>query len=86
MALLEFLPILAQISANHQDQTPLLSSFSEVEVTYIMPCVLNSDNRKELDSISKKPHDVCPIMVRFKCGFVPIGIFPAMIACLINNK
>ena len=86
MALLEFFHILAQISANHQDQTPLLSSFSEAEVTYIMPCVLNSDNRKELDSISKKPHDACPIMVRFKCGFVPNGIFPAMIACLISNK
>ena len=25
-------------------------------------------------------------MVRFKCGFVPIGIFSAMIACLISNK
>ena len=86
LALLESLHILARISAHHQDQTPLLSSSSEDEVTYIMPCVLNSATREELDSISNKPHEVCPIMVRFKCGFVPIGIFPAMIACLINNK
>ena len=42
--------------------------------------------REELDSISRKPHEVCPIMVHFKCGFVPIGIFPAMVACLITNK
>ena len=86
LALLEFLHILARISAHHQVETPSLSSSSEDEVTYIMPCVLNSATREELDSISKKPHEVCPIMVRFKCGFVPIGIFPAMIACLISNK
>ena len=86
VALLEFLHILARISNNQHDQTPSLSSSSEDEVTYIMPCVLNTATMEELDSISKKPHEVCPIMVRFKCGFVPIGIFPAMIACLFNNK
>ena len=86
LALLEFLHILARISVHHQDQTPLLSSSSEDELTYIMPCVLNTATREELDSISNKPHEVCPIMVRYKCGFVPIGIFPAMIANLISNK
>ena len=25
-------------------------------------------------------------MVRYKCGFVPLGIFPALIASLISNK
>ena len=86
LALLEFLHIIARISAHHQHQTPLLSSSSEDDMTYIMPCVLNTATREELDSISNKPHEVCPIMVRFKCGFVPIGIFPAMIASLISNK
>ena len=86
VALLEFLHILARISDHQHDQIPLLSSFSEEEVTYIMPCVLNTATREELDSISNKPHEVLPIMVRFKCGFVPIGIFPAMIASLISNK
>ena len=86
VALLEFLHILARICDQQQYHTPLLSSSSEDEVTYIMPCVLNTATMEELDSISKIPHEVCPIMVRFKCGFVPIGIFPAMIACLISNK
>ena len=73
VALLEFLHILARITG-------------EEEVADIMPCVLKNATKDELDSISKKPHEVSPIMVRFKCGFVPIGIFPAMIACLITNK
>ena len=85
MALLEFLHILARVSAHHQ--TPSLSSAGEEEeVTYIMPCVLKNATKDELDSISKRPHVVSPIMVRFKGGFVPIGIFPAMIASLITNK
>ena len=84
VALLEFLHIIARISTNQQSSS--LDSSGEEDVTYIMPCVLRNATKEELDSISKKPHEVCPIMMRFKCGFVPIGIFPAMIACLINNK
>ena len=84
VALLEFLHILARVSAHHQ--TPSLSSTGEEEVTYIMPCVLKNATKDDLDSISKRPHAISPIMVRFKCGFVPIGIFPAMIASLITNK
>ena len=83
VALLEFLHIIAQISVH-----PYSSSLhmSNEDVTYIMPCVLNNASREELGSISKERRVVCPIMIYFKCGFVPIGIFPAMIACLTNNK
>ena len=84
MALLEFLHILARIT--DLQETSSLTISKEVEVTYIMPCVLKNAITEELDSISKKPHELSPIMVRFKCGFVPIGIFPAMVACLITNK
>ena len=57
--------------------------------TYIMPCVLESASTAELDSYQEdKRHPVSlePIMVRYECGSVPIGVFPAMIACLISNK
>ena len=84
VALLEYLNIIARIFVNNQ--TSFQSSVIEEEVTYIMPCVLNSATREELDSVSNKPHEVCPIMVHFKCGFVPIGIFTAMVACLFTNK
>ena len=57
--------------------------------TYIMPCVLESASTAELNSYQEnKRHSFSlePIMVRYKCGAVPIGVFPAMIACLIGNK
>ena len=84
VTLLEFLHILARITVLQETSSPTISK--EVEVTYIMPCVLKNAITEELDSISKKPHELSPIMVRFKCGFVPIGIFPAMVACLITNN
>ena len=54
-----------------------------------MPCVLENATTEELDSVSQdisRPDSVAPIMLYFTCGFVPIGVFPAMIACVISNK
>ena len=87
VALLEYLHIIAKILTPQQPSSMTSSNneASNEEVVYIMPCVLNNATREELDS-KKQPHEVSPIMVRFKCGFVPIGVFPALVACLISNK
>ena len=84
VALLEYLHIVARIF-------PVTISSPEVEdeVVYIMPCILHSANKDKLDSFYKDippPNSIAPLMVRYKCGFVPIGVFPAMIASLIANK
>ena len=84
VALLEYLHIVARIFA-------LTTSSTEVEdnVVYIMPCILHSANKDKLDAFYKDtspPNSIAPLMVRYKCGFVPIGVFPAMIASLIANK
>ena len=31
------------------------------------------------------PLHVAPLMIRYKCGFVPLGVFPALIATLIHR-
>ena len=86
VALLEYLHIVARIFAT---QLTISSPEVEDEVVYIMPCVLHSANKDELDAFYKdtlRPNSIAPLMVRYKCGFVPIGVFPAMIASLIANK
>ena len=86
VALLEYLHIVARIFAT---QLTISSPEVEDEVVYIMPCVLHSANKDELDAFYKDtltPNSIAPLMVRYKCGFVPIGVFPAMIASLIANK
>ena len=84
VALLEYLHIIARIFA-HSQEVLSLASPNEEEVTFIMPCVLQNATKEVLDSKEMVPA-VSPLMVRYKCGFVPIGVFPAMIAYLIASK
>ena len=85
IALLEFLHIIAPIPRVQSSQ----SSTQEQEAVYLMPCILHTASKRELDIIchdQSRPQFVAPLMVRYKCGFVPLGIFPALIASLISNK
>ena len=85
IALLTFLHIIAPIS---EDQLTH-SSAEEQDVVYLMPCVLCTASKHQLDSVFNDPGHplhVAPLMIRYKCGFVPLGIFPALISNLIPNK
>ena len=85
IAMLEFLHIIAPIPKVHDS----LSATQEQEAVYLMPCVLRTATKEKLDAIchdQSRPQCVAPLMVRYKCGFVPLGIFPALIASLISNK
>ena len=54
-----------------------------------MPCVLQNATHSELgkwwDSNASK-FALAALFIRYKCGFVPIGVFPALIANLAGNK
>ena len=83
VTLLEYLHIIARII--YSSSTP--SSVATDDV-YIMPCVLRSASRETLDAVSKdksRPLSIAPLRVRFVCGFVPIGVFPALTASFIGN-
>ena len=85
IALLEFLHIIAPIPRVQDSQ----SSTQEQEAVYLMPCVLHTASKEKLDAVchdQSRPQCVSPLMVRYKCGFVPLGIFPALVASLISNK
>ena len=86
VALLESLHIIARIPAS---KVPSSSSEIEHGVVYIMPCVLHNASKDELEVFYKDTshrHSIAPLMVRYKCGFAPIGIFSAMIASLVANS
>ncbi len=83
MILLEYLHIISRIV--YSSSTP--SSVATDDV-YIMSCVLRSASRESLDVISNdksRPLSIAPLRVRFVCGFVPIGVFPALTASFIGN-
>jgi GTPase SAR1 family protein len=70
--LLEYLNIIARIS--------------ETEAVFFMPCVLPNASSSELDvKPSKGEVSPLPLMIRFTCGFIPTGVFTAMIANLFSQ-
>ena len=82
IALLKFLHIIAPISKC--EHTHLCTE--EQDMVYLMPCVLHTANKHQLDTIFNdpgRPLHVAPLMIRYKCGFVPLGVFPALIASFI---
>ena len=86
VALLEFLHMVAPIPPV---QDSVSSTEKEKEVVYLMPCVLRTASKEKLDSMlidQSLPECVAPLMIQYKCGFVPLGIFPALTASLIGNK
>ena len=54
----------------------------------LMPCVLRITSRKSWIPFAMISLVLCvaALMIRYKCGFVPLGIFPALIACLIAKQ
>ena len=85
-ALLEFLHMVAPIPPV---QDSVSSTDEEQEKVYLMPCVLHTASKEKLDAMltdESRPECIAQLMIRYTCGFVPLGIFPALIASLIGNK
>ena len=86
IALLVFLHIIVLIP---RDQSLQHLRTTDVEEVYLMPCVLHTASKEQLDIVCNDPsrtEHIAPLMIRYKCGFTPLGIFPALIASLIANK
>ena len=53
------------------------------EPTYFMPCVLKSARASELKVPSSGP---APLLLRYSCGYVPVGLFPSLITNLVSQQ
>ena len=54
-------------------------------VVYFMPAVLPSAQESELN-VSHNPVDPAPLLIRFKSGIVPVGVFCASVASVVARK
>ena len=85
VALLEYLHIVARIISACSST----ASSEDGNEVYMMPCVLRNATKASLDAISSdesRPLHVAPLRMRYECGFVPIGVFPALMASFIGNS
>ena len=55
------------------------------EPTYFMPCVLRSATCAELLQVHSSP-DIAPLMIRYECGYMPLGIFSSLIIGLVSQN
>ena len=94
VGLLEHLNIIAPIRFNlppsdmHQAMKlplnlgPSPQSGTNQEKVYFMPAVLRHATEEQLQKQSPKDK-IFPLMIHFKCGFIPVGVFCAIIANLV---
>ena len=84
--LLKYLNIIVPVPQLSSNSSSTISVSPSKEV-YFMPCVLQNAPSAEL-KVSSVPDQVQPIplMIRFTCGFVPTGVFTAMIANLVGQN
>ena len=78
--LLEYLNITAPI---------VQSDPSQSSKVYLMPCVLENVSSEELSDFQKiDSNQLLPasLLIRYECGFVPLGVFPATIANLVGQS
>ena len=54
--------------------------------TYFMPCVLKSARESELSIPCTSASDPAPLIIHFNCGYVPMGLFPAIITTLVSQE
>ena len=54
------------------------------EPTYFMPCILKSATCAELQGVRSSP-DIAPLMIRYECGYMPLGIFSSLIIGLVSQ-
>ena len=75
VVLLEHHKILAQLPLHGEESR---------EITYFMPSVLKSATPDELLDIRNSP-GVAPLMFRYKCGYMPLGVFSSLIIELVSQ-
>ena len=67
----------------------IVTSIPNMEQIYFMPCILNSALSEELDKFERENFvstSIPSLVICYKCGFVPIGVFPALIAKLFGQS
>ncbi len=69
---------------HHNILAPLPVTKDREEITYFMPSILRSATKDELQNIPISA-DVAPLVYRYECGYLPLGVFSSLIIGLVSN-
>ncbi len=66
-----------------------IPSANKEETKFFMPCILPNASDADImryEEENKIPHEASPLYIRYDCGFVPMGVFSATVANLIQQS
>ncbi len=75
---------LITLCENHYILAPLPVTKKRKEITYFMPSILRSATEDELKNVPVTT-EVSPLMYRYECGYLPVGVFSSLITGLVSN-
>ena len=85
--LLKHLNILTTLSPSPAAPASAAKGKASPDTTYFMPCVLKRATAEEMSvPAHQTQRDPAPLMVRYKCGYTPAGLFPSMITSLVSQN
>ncbi len=76
--------MLITLFEHHNILAPLPVTRKRKEITYFMPSILRSATKDELQNVSISI-DVAPLVYRYECGYLPLGVFSSLITGLVSN-
>ena len=74
-----------QSDAHQAEKLPFASGLCVQHQKYFMPAVLKHAEEEQLH-MEQRSTDLIPLIIHFKCGYVPVGVFCAMIARLVAQE
>ena len=83
--LLKHLNVLTPFQRAALEQSASPAAEQSLSQEYFMPCVLESARASDLE-VRVSSSDPAPLMVRYDCGYMPTGVFPAMITHLVSTQ
>ncbi len=76
--------LLITLFEHHNILAPLPITKDRKEITYFMPSILRCATKDELEKVPISS-DVAALMYRYKCGYLPLGVFSSLIIGLVSN-
>ena len=90
LKLLQHLNIISAIALYDSQQAHVATSTQNLDALYFMPCVLQSLQHEQIEEWwEDNLHEefaAAPLFIQYNCGFVPLGIFPALITNLARQR
>ncbi len=77
--------MLITLFEHHYILAPLPVTRIRKEITYFMPSILRSATKDELQNVPITT-EVSPLMYRYECGYLPLGVFSSLIIGLVSNE